>query len=118
MGYDRIWIFQGTDAWLERRAACKRKMELDFDLEAERLYNQGHSVVLRAGRNLLFDEIFLFERAADANEFYNFGYQGWESYLDGEDEGCGFQEIARFRKGKLIRTKAAAPSAGTEAKNE
>ncbi len=110
MGYDRIWIFQGTEEWLERRSACKRNMELDFDLAAERLYEQGHSVALKAGKNLLFDEIFLFERATDAKAFYDFGYQDWESYLDEDEEGCGFQEIVLFSKGKLVVAKSAAPA--------
>lgn len=118
MSYDRIWIFKGLGNWLERSAASKRGMEEDFNKEAERLYLQGHSVVLTAGKNCSFDELFLFERCEDANHFYRFGFQDWELFLDQEEEGCGFQQVAHYRRGALIQNKVVAPTKCMEVDRE
>jgi len=37
----------------------------------------------------LFDELFLFEDAAGAHEFYGHGFRKWESFIGDNDEGCG-----------------------------
>ena len=62
----------------------------------------------------MFDELFLFEDAPSATAFYESGFLEWESFLGGEDEGCGFQEVSLYRSGTRIASKSCAPSLRTK----
>jgi hypothetical protein len=117
MGYDRLWIefTEHPRGLLERREAAKKNLSDEFDTTFGRLYAQGHFVVLIAGKNHLFDELFLFEDAAGAHQFYERGFRKWESFIGDNDEGCGFQEVSLYREGHLVNTKSCAPTKWAEA---
>jgi hypothetical protein len=118
MSYDRIWVQNSEHprGWLERRAAEKRNLGNEFEGHFNRLYAQGHFVVLVAGKNHCFDELFLFEDASGAHQFYESGFQKWESFIGDDDEGCGFQEASLYRGGQRVATKSCEPTkrAGTD----
>lgn len=118
MSYDRIWIRtdQHPGGWLERSQAEKLGLSHEFATTFNRLYTQGHFVVLEAGKNYACDELFLIETGADAQDFYDRGFMNWESFIGDDDEGCGFQEVALYRGGHLVATKSCAPSKRTEVK--
>ena len=65
MSYDRIWIERSEDSkrFLEWRQAKKMGLCEEFNGQYDRLYKQGHFVVLSTGKNFMFDELFLFEDA-------------------------------------------------------
>ena len=112
MGYDRIYI-ESTEhprGLLERREATTRNMSDHFYKKFNRLRGQGHFVTLTAGKNHLFDELFLFESPSNAREFFEYGYQKWESSIGDEDQGCGFQGVSLYRDGHLVATKSSAPT--------
>jgi len=116
MGYDRIWI-QSTEhpqGLLDGREAAKRNLSDDFNGICNRLFAQGHFVELVAGKNHLFEEIFLFEDAASGQLFYERDFRKWESFIEDGAEGCGFQRVSLYRNGHLVATKACEPSASTE----
>jgi hypothetical protein len=69
----------------------------EFHALYNRLYKQGHYVVLSAGNNCLFDELFLFEDASNAKTFFESGFLAWESFVEGDEEGCGFQEVSLYQ---------------------
>ena len=120
MGYDRTWI-ESTEhprGLLERREAAKKNLSDDFHANFSRLYAQGHFVVLVAGKNHLFDELFLFEDVSGACQFYERGFQKWESFIGDDDEGCGFQEVSLYRDGHLADTKSWAPTKRIEVNHE
>jgi hypothetical protein len=75
-----------------------------------RLYKQGNFVVLSAGKNFAFDELFVFEDAPNARAFYETGYSAFESFIGDDDEGYGFQEVALYRDGRRIARKSCAPT--------
>src|SRR5665213_1142535 len=108
MSSDRIWVqsSEHPGGWLERRTAEKRDLGNEFEGHFNRLYAQGHYVVLVAGKNYCFDELFLFETGADAQHFYSKGFANWESFIGDDDEGCGFQKISLFRGGSRVATKS------------
>ena len=70
---------------------------MDRHAQGSRLHAQGHFVVLVAGKNFLSDELFLFEAATDAQEFYDRGFMKWESFIGDDDEGCGFLLVSLYR---------------------
>jgi hypothetical protein len=118
MSYDRIWVERigHPKRFLEvyqRETMCLYK---EFEALYDRLYEQGHFVVLSAGKNFLFDELFLFEDASNARAFYESGYSDFESFLGDDDEGYGFQEVSLYRAGRLIGSKESAPTRWTEKK--
>jgi hypothetical protein len=76
----------------------------EFRSECERLHQKGNFVVLIAGANFMFDDLYLFEEPTDAERFYQKDFAGRESMID--DKPCGFQEISLYRHGKLVSTKA------------
>jgi hypothetical protein len=119
MSYDRIRIrtCQYPTGWLERRQAATMDLNEQFELTFIRLYAQGHFVVLVAGKNYCFDELFLFETAAEATDCYDSGFVMWESYI-GDDEGCGFQEVSLYRGGHMVATKSCAPTKRNEVQHE
>ena len=119
MSYDRIWI-ESTEhprGLLERREAAKRNQSDYFYTNFNRLNSQGHFVVLSAGKNFLFDEKFMFESGADAQNFFDTGFMKFESFIGDGDEGCGFQEVSLYRNGHLTATKSCAPTKRIEVNN-
>ena len=112
MSYDRIWVQSSEQlgGWLERRTAEAKNLGHEFDRHFNRLYAQGHYVVLVAGKNYCFDELFLFEIDTDAQEFYGRGSDDWESYIGDDDEGCGFQEVSLYQGGRRVATKSCEPT--------
>jgi hypothetical protein len=120
MSYDRIWI-ESTEhprGLLERWEAEKKNLSDDFDANFNRLYAQGDFVVLSAGKNCMFDEMFLFEAGTDAQEFYERGYRKWERFPIDEEEGFGFQEVTLYQDGHLVATKSCEPSTRIEVGHE
>jgi hypothetical protein len=116
MSYDRIRVEQSGQLkqFLERRQAEKMGRREEFKAQYDRLYRQGHFVILSAGKNFAFDELFLFEEASNATAFYESGFSEWESFIGGEVEGCGFQEVSLYRAGTRSASKSSAPSPRTE----
>jgi hypothetical protein len=119
MSYDKIWIKRSEhpEEWLERSSAAKKNLNDEFNSNFDRLYTQGHFVVLVAGKNFLFDELFLFESSASAQNFYDSGFINWESFMGGDNEGCGFQEISLYSGGHLVATKSCEPTMLIEVKH-
>jgi hypothetical protein len=113
MRFDRVWVqCSGNREQLhERRAAEKEGLSEEFDAHYERLYRQGNFVVLSAGKNFAFDELFLFQTSADAEDFYNTGFMKFESFIGDDDEGFGFDQISLSQGGRLVHTKSTAPTA-------
>jgi hypothetical protein len=118
MSYDRIWVERSghPKRFLERYKAEEMGLNIEFDALFDRLYEQGHFVVLSAGKNFLFDEVFLFEDASDARTFYKSGFLKWESFIGDDAEGCGFQEVSLYRARRRVASKSCAPSRRTEEK--
>ncbi len=112
MGYDRIWIktVDLADAWLERRQADEKDLSKEFDRHHKRLREQGDFIVLVAGKNLAFDELFLSDNSSVLLYLYEHEFSRWQSFLDDAEEGCGFQEVSLYQAGRLKATKAVAPS--------
>lgn len=111
MGYDRIRIKSNEHGgWLERGQADSLNLSEEFAIAFNRLYTQGHFVVLEAGTNYVFDELFLFESGADAQKFYEADFKEWESFIGNNDEGCGFQGVSLYSDGLMLATKSHAPS--------
>jgi hypothetical protein len=120
MSYDRIWIERRDHpgGWLERSQAEKLGVNKEFDMTFNRLHQQGNFIVLGADKNFLFVELFMFETGADAQDFYDSGFMKWESFLEGEEEGCGFQEVSIYRDGHLVVSKSWAPTKPIEVNHE
>ena len=112
MSYDRVWIqcSKHRDHFHERSEAEEEGLLEEFYALCDRLYAQGHFVVLRAGKDLCSDELFLFEDASDAGAFYEVGFWEWESIIGDDDHACGFQEVSLYWAGGQVVTKACAPS--------
>ncbi len=93
MSFDRWWVCKTADpsTWTERGKAEKQGKLLELEAELTRLEEQGHIVVLEHGRNYLFDELYAFEREADAVAFYEDGYKRRERVILNRPD-CGFPE--------------------------
>lgn len=78
-----------------------------FDREAEALYKRGNFVRLSAGRNCMYDELFIFDRAEDAAAFYSEGFRAFELIVDGVAQG--FQSVVLFKSGRKIASKSDDP---------
>jgi hypothetical protein len=117
MSYDRIWAecSEHPGKWHERRDFEEYNLGNGFKGLFDRLYAQGHYVVLVAGGNYCFDELFLYADASDAAAFYEAGFMEWESFIADGDEGCGFQEVSLYQDGRRVATKSCEPTkrAGT-----
>jgi hypothetical protein len=120
MSEDRIWTRNPKEPteFLERSQAEKRQLGDEFKANFNRLYSQGTYVVLVAGKNHCFNELFLFEHIADARDFYDRGFQQWESFIGDAEEGCGFEQIALYQGGHLTDSKSSAPSKRSNAGDE
>ena len=105
MSYDRVHVCHGIDrqSWTERREAEQAGHGDEFDVEAGGLHREGNFVVLSAGANFLFDELYLFAKADHAREFFRSGFISRESVLSGIP--VGFQNIALHIKGRLVARK-------------
>ena len=105
MSYDRVNLCRGLDqsTWSERNEMKKKGRWETFQSEADRLYLKGDFVVLVAGANFLFDELYLFDRPEDARQFYEVAFAGRESIVD--DKPCGFEEVSLYLGGKCIAQK-------------
>jgi hypothetical protein len=108
MSYDGIWIqdSEHPGGWLEGRQAEKQDRCDEFEAICNRLYAQGHYVALEAGKNILFDRLFLFQHALDAKSFYDCGFRSSEPFI-GDDDAGGFEKISLFQAGKLVNSKSA-----------
>jgi hypothetical protein len=106
MSYDRVYLCPTGDpnTWSERRQVAEQGRSVEFDAEADLLHKKGDFVVLVAGANLMFGELYLFKQPEDANQFYEVDFAGRESIVDGK--AMGFQEISLYRSGKLVATKS------------
>jgi hypothetical protein len=120
MSFDRVRIRtdQHPGGWLERSQAEKLNLSNEFGMTCTRLFTQGHYVVLSAGKNFAFDEIFLFEDTSDAGAFYASGFKDWESFPEDDDEGRGFEKVALFWAGGEMVMKECAPTMRTEVQHE
>ena len=118
MSYDKTWIqhIGQPGAWLERRQAENINLSSEFETICNRLYTEGNFVVLSAGKNFMRDELFLFETATDAQEFFDRGFRDWESFVDDADEGSGFWEISLYQGGQRVATKSCEPTERTGVK--
>jgi len=113
MSYDRVRIRVNQDpgsGWLERSEFERLNVGEGFDAICNGLYTEGAHVLLVAGKNYCFDELFLFKDVAQAREFYNHGFQAWESFPEGDNEGYGFQEVSLYECGRRIATKSCEPT--------
>ena len=115
MRYDGIWIRRG-----QRLVRSHERSQTDdeFAADFEGLYRQGNLVLLIPGKNYCFDELFLFETAADALDFYNGDLRDFECFIGDEHEACGFGEVSLYVDGRRVNTKSVAPSPGLEVSNE
>ena len=120
MSYDRvrIRINQLPGGWLERRQAEELDLIEEFEITCCSLYTHGHHVVLVAGNNHGFEELFLFDNGTEAQEFFDQGFLDWDSFPDGAGEGCGFQEVSLFQCGYRIATKSSQPTRRAEVSHE
>lgn len=116
MSYDRIWLEckEHPGGWHERTEFEERGGIKAFEADFIRLYAQGHFVVLAAGNNYMFDQLILCSSARAAQEVFDGGFHVWESFPEGEANGCGFQKIALFIDGQRVSTKSSdgSPSEG------
>lgn len=105
MSYDRAYICHGIDrqSWTEKREAEKAGRGAEFSAEGKVLYEKGSFVVLNAGANCCFDELYLFDNPAHAKEFFGSVSISRESVLRGIP--AGFQDIALHIKGRLVARK-------------
>src|ERR1700733_6070834 len=67
--YDGIWIQRG-ERLVRSHEGDHGLIDEEFANDYERLYGQGHLVLLVPGKNHSLDELFFFETAADARQFY------------------------------------------------
>ena len=79
-----------------------------FVANYERSYSQGHVVLLIPGKNYSKDELFFFETAADAQDFYNGDPRDFECFIGDQHEPCGFAEVSLYEGGRRIATKECA----------
>ena len=109
MSYDRLWIHRPDNPhhFLERRTAEKQGAVKSFDAEFNRLKKQGIFVVLRAGKNVCIDEIFVFEDLDAATYFFEQEYLRFE--YDDDEETCGFDEVAIYCQNRCMATKSCGP---------
>jgi hypothetical protein len=109
MSYDRISFRNPSipDKWL---TLCPgENLAQEIEQEYTRLCERGNEVVVAAGKNLLIDELFLFQDPADAKEFYEAGYRQWEFFDDGEEEGYGFDHVELYLGGSFVARKELLP---------
>ncbi len=118
MSFDRWWVCRTADrsTWTERRGAEQNGRLVEFEHELARLEEQGHLVVLSHGSNVLLDELYAFEREADALAFYEEGYKRREfmSNMRGHGfpergGGFGFQEASLYIAGVRRASKSENP---------
>jgi hypothetical protein len=107
MRFGGIWIQRG-----QRFVRSQERFQADdeFAADYERLYSQGHFVLLVPGKNYGLDELFLFETTSDALHFYDGDLGSFECFIGDEHEPCGFQEVSLYRDGHLVAMKSCAPS--------
>jgi hypothetical protein len=113
MSYDRVYLCRTLDpnTWSEKRQMESEGHLEQFNAEADCLYMKGDFVVLVAGANFMFDELYLFEQPEDAERFYETDFVGRESIID--DKPCGFEKVALYRSGKCVAQKEQ-PSSGEQ----
>jgi hypothetical protein len=120
MRYDGIWIKRGRHLvrWHESIQGKNKSVGDDFADDFERLYRQGHVVLLVPGKNCDLDELFLFETAAEALAFYSSDLDDFESFIGDEREPCGFREVSLFYGGRRIATKSCEPTERLETQHQ
>jgi len=115
MKYGGIWIQRG-----QRLVRSQERFQVDeeFAADYERLYTQGHFVLLVPGKNYGLDELFFFETAADALHFYDSDLREVECLIEDKLEPCGFQEMSLYIDGRRVATRACAPSTPPKVSHE
>jgi hypothetical protein len=108
--YDGIWIQRG-ERLVRSHEGDHGLIDEEFANDYERLYGQGHLVLLVPGKNHSLDELFFFETAADARQFYEGDLGEFECFIGDELEPCGFQEISLYEGRLRVATKSCPPSA-------
>ena len=73
MRFEGIWIQRGQRLarWHESIHGENNSLGDQFAADYERLYTQGHLVLLVPGKNYGLDRLFFFETAAEALHFYD-----------------------------------------------
>jgi len=108
VSWDRIWIETEDGSGLIERSEAERAGHFEqFSDDLIRLYDSGYVVVLVAGKNFRFDELFLFRTAGLARDLHHHGYRSWESFIGDSREECGFQEVTLYEQGRNVKTKSA-----------
>jgi hypothetical protein len=120
MRYGGIWIERGQRMvrWLECIHDKDKWLGDEFAADYERLYRQGHFVLLVAGKNYDLDELFFFATTAEARRFYDGDLSSFECFIGDEHEACGFEEVSLYNNGRRIATKACAPLTRIEVSHE
>jgi len=121
MSYDKTWIQSRKHPreMQERGEARKKNLLRQFEDEVNHLNALGHVVTLSAGKNFIFDELFLFRTQLDAQEFFDLDYLEWERFpCDDEGEGFGFDNVSLFKGGCQVASKSCAPSKWVDSADE
>jgi hypothetical protein len=120
MSYDSVWIQCGEirDQFHERSEFEEEGLLAEFYAQCDHLYARGRFVVLRAGEDLRYDQLFLFEDASGAEAFYESGFWEWESFIGDDDRACGLEEVSLHWSGGQVLSKACAPSTRIEVGHE
>jgi hypothetical protein len=107
MRFEGIWIQRG-----KRIVRSQERFQVDgeFAADYERLYWQGHSVLLVPGKGYRLDEVFFFETADEAQQFYQSDLSDFECFIRDEHEPCGFEEVSLYIDGRRVATKSCTPS--------
>lgn len=120
MRFEGIWIQRGQRLvrWHESIHGENRSLGDGFTMDYERLYTQGHFVLLVPGKDYDLDELFFFETASDALHFYDGDLGDFKCFIGDERGACGFQEVSLYNDGRRVTTRACAPTKRIEVNHE
>jgi hypothetical protein len=120
MRFEGIWIQRGQRLvrWHESIHGEDKSLGDEFAADYERLYMQGHLVLLVPGKNYDLDRMFFFETAAEALSFYNSDLESFECSIGDEHEPCGFDDVSLYKDRHRIATKSCPPSIPARVSNE
>jgi hypothetical protein len=62
------------------------------------------------GKGYRLDEVFFFETADEAQQFYQSDLSDFECFIGDEHEPCGFEEVSLYIDGRRVATKSCTPS--------
>jgi hypothetical protein len=120
MRFEGIWLQggHGLVRWHESIHGEDKSLDDQFAADYERLYTQGHLVLLVPGKNYGLDRLVFSETAADALHFYDDDLGDFECFIGDEREACGFEEVSLYYDGARVATKSCAPSTQSEMSHE